>query len=253
MNLSPKDLDKLMLHNAAFVAQKRYSRGIKLNYPETVALIASQILEFIRDGESVAVLMDKGKNILGLKDVMMGVAEMVHDVQVEGTFPDGTKLVTVHNPICREFGDPKLALYSSGLSRKKIVDSPDNIITSNPGEYLLRSEQIELNKGRETIKIVVNNTGDRPVQVGSHYPFFEVNSKLQFDRKKSYGYRLNIPAGTAVRFEPGEKKVVEVVEISGEQIVYGGNNLIDGQIKKNKSKAIKKMKKEGFSNKSNTT
>lgn len=246
MKLSPKDLDKLMLHNAGFVAQKRYARGIKLNYSEAIALIATQILEFIRDGESVATLMNKGKKILGFKEVMDGVAEMIHDVQVEGTFPDGTKLVTVHNPICRESGDSKLALYSSGLSLTEEVQSPNNVISSKPGEFLLKSDQIELNKGRDQITLEVNNTGDRPVQVGSHYPFFEVNAKLQFDRIRSYGYRLNIPAGTAVRFEPGEKKVVELVKISGEQIIYGGNNLIDGAIKNNKQKALKRMKKEGF-------
>ena len=99
MKLTPREIDKLMLHNAGFLAQKRYARGLALNYPETVALLAAQILEFIRDGDRVADLMDKGKRILGLADVMPGVASMVDEVQVEGTFPDGTKLVTVHDPI----------------------------------------------------------------------------------------------------------------------------------------------------------
>ena len=102
MRLSPREIDKLVLHNAGFVAQKRYARGLLLNYPETTALIAAQLLEFIREGESVAALMDKGKKLLGSAEVMAGVPEMVGEVQVEGTFPDGTKLVTVHQPICRE-------------------------------------------------------------------------------------------------------------------------------------------------------
>ncbi|MEO1962002.1 MAG: urease subunit gamma [Paracoccus sp. (in: a-proteobacteria)] len=102
MRLSPRDIDKLVLHNAGFVAQKRYARGLLLNYPEATALIAAQLLEFIRDGESVAVLMDKGKQLLGIEEVMPGVPDMVHEVQVEGTFPDGTKLVTVHHPIRQE-------------------------------------------------------------------------------------------------------------------------------------------------------
>jgi urease subunit gamma/beta len=246
MHLSPKDLDKLILHNAGFLAQKRYSRGIRLNYPETVALIATQLLEFIRDGESVATLMDKGKKILGFQDVMDGVAEMIHDVQVEGTFPDGTKLVTVHNPICLEEGNPELALYSSGLSRKKVVSSPDNITSTEPGEYLLKNDEITLNKEREVILLEVNNTGDRPVQVGSHYPFFEVNSELQFNREQAYGYRLNIPAGTAVRFEPGEKKKVNLVALAGEKRVYGGNNLIDGNLERNRSEAKKRRKENNF-------
>src|SRR5882757_1415408 len=102
-----------MLHGAGTLAQKRLWRGIRLNYPEAVALIASQLLEFIREGESVAVLMDKGKSILGRSQVLPAVADMVDEVQVEGTFPDGTKLVTVHRPICLDKGE--WALYGSGL------------------------------------------------------------------------------------------------------------------------------------------
>ena len=109
MHLAPKDLDKLILHQAGFVAQKRYARGLLLNYPEALALIATQLLEFIRDGERVAALMNKGKQLLGFADVLPGVAELLAEVQIEGTFPDGTKLVTVHHPICREAGDPALA------------------------------------------------------------------------------------------------------------------------------------------------
>src|SRR6266705_2324759 len=115
MHLSPRDLDKLLLHNAGFLAQKRLARGVRLNYPEAVALIATQILEFIRDGRRVAELMDLGRRLLGCRQVMPGVAEMIAEVQVEGTFPDGTKLVTVHHPIAVEDGDLSLALYGSFL------------------------------------------------------------------------------------------------------------------------------------------
>ena len=99
MHLTPQDLDKLVLHSAGFLAQKRLARGTRLNYPESVALIATQLLEFIRDCKSVSELMDLGKRFLGRNQVMPGVPEMIYEVQVEGTFPDGTKLVTVHNPI----------------------------------------------------------------------------------------------------------------------------------------------------------
>src|SRR5258706_2842560 len=115
MHLSPRDLDKLMLHNAGFLAQKRLARGLRLNYPESVALIAAQVLELIRDGRSVAELMDLGKRLLGRRQVMDGVPEMIADVQIEGTFRDGTKLVTVHDPIARADGDLALALYGSFL------------------------------------------------------------------------------------------------------------------------------------------
>src|SRR5271154_324452 len=102
MHLAPRDIDKLLLHGAGVLAQKRLARGVRLNYPESVALIATQLLEFIRDGRSVAELMDLGRRFLGRRQVMAGVAEMVVEVQVEGTFPDGTKLVTVHHPIAAE-------------------------------------------------------------------------------------------------------------------------------------------------------
>src|SRR6476661_4305672 len=115
MHLAPREIEKLLLHQAGFLAQKRLARGVRLNYPEAVALIATQLLELIRDGRRVAELMDLGRTILGRHQVMDGVPELVAEVQVEGTFPDGTKLVTVHHPIVAEHGDLALALYGSFL------------------------------------------------------------------------------------------------------------------------------------------
>src|SRR5215217_8218237 len=115
MRLSPREIDKLMLHQAGFLAQKRLARGLRLNYVEAVALIATQLLELIRDGRGVAELMDLGRTLLGRGDVLEGVAGMIDEVQVEGTFPDGSKLVTVHHPIVAEHGDLALALYGSFL------------------------------------------------------------------------------------------------------------------------------------------
>jgi urease subunit gamma len=99
MNLSPRERDKLMISLAAMVARSRLARGVKLNYPESVAIISDFVLEGARDGKSVADLMEAGGRVLGREQVMEGVPEMIHEVQVEATFPDGTKLVTVHNPI----------------------------------------------------------------------------------------------------------------------------------------------------------
>lgn len=99
MELSPREKDKLLLFTAALLAERRRDRGVKLNYPEAIALISAAILEGARDGRSVADLMDYGRTILSAEEVMDGVVAMVHDVQVEATFPDGTKLVTVHDPI----------------------------------------------------------------------------------------------------------------------------------------------------------
>ena len=108
-----------------------------------------------------------------------------------------------------------------------------------PGEYFLKNEAIEANKGRRTISIKVVNTGDRPVQIGSHCHFFEVNRQLQFNRPAAYGMRLNIPAGTAVRFEPGEEKEVQLVTFGGAQKIFGFNNLVNGDITDaNKQEAV---------------
>lgn len=247
MRLSPRDIEKLMLHQAGNLAQKRYARGLRLNYTETVALLTSVLLERIRDGVSVATLMDEGKKILGLEDVMEGVASMLPEVHVEGTFPDGTKLVTVHHPICREQGDPELALYASGLSRRSRPGGRDNASHPRPGEVLPKADPIEINAGRETIRLRVTNTGDRPIQVGSHYPFFETNPALQFDREKALGFRLNIAAGTALRFEPGDTREVELVALAGNQTVRGGNSLIDGKLSpETRGQALQRLKERGF-------
>lgn len=119
-----------------------------------------------------------------------------------------------------------------------------------PGEYILASDPIVCNQGRKVERIRVINTGDRPVQVGSHFHFFEVNRQMEFDREKAYGMRLNIAAGTAVRFEPGEEKEVEVVSFGGNQKIVGFNNLVDGHVSENKESALGKLSSGNFKNKS---
>jgi len=112
-----------------------------------------------------------------------------------------------------------------------------------PGEMLIEEGEIELNAGRETATLKVANTGDRPIQVGSHFHFYEVNAALKFDREKARGMRLDIPAGTAVRFEPGDEKEVTIVVLAGSREVYGLNNKIDGLLDgKNKKEKGKKKK-----------
>ncbi|WP_010677711.1 urease subunit beta [Bacillus timonensis] len=105
-----------------------------------------------------------------------------------------------------------------------------------PGQLFLKEEDIVCNAGREASKVTVTNTGDRPVQVGSHFHFYEVNEALQFDREKAYGKRLNIPAGAAVRFEPGDEKEIELIDYAGERRVYGFNNKVDGSLDKGDNK-----------------
>jgi urease subunit gamma/beta len=234
MHLAPREIDKLLLHQAGVLAQKRLARGLRLNYVESVALIATQLLEFIRDGRRVAELMDLGRRLLGRADVLDGVAAMIDEVQVEGTFPDGTKLVTVHHPIALELGDLSLALHGSFLP----VPAADvrgragrpAIGDAIPGGREVQAGYVELNAGRRLVQVVVANRGDRPIQVGSHYHFSETNPALAFDRRAAYGHRLDIPAGTAVRFEPGETRTVSLVPIAGARVVRGGNAWASGPV-----------------------
>lgn len=115
------------------------------------------------------------------------------------------------------------------------------------GEFILKEEPIVLNEGRETVTLEVTNTEDRAVQVGSHFHFFEVNKRMKFDRDKAYGFRLDIPSGTAVRFEPGETHEVTLVKIGGRKIAYGFNGLCNGLIcDDNKAEALRRAKNEGF-------
>jgi urease subunit gamma/beta len=233
MELTPREKDKLLIFTAALLAERRRARGLKLNHPETVAFLTAAILEGARDGRTVAELMSYGTTLLTRDDVMDGVAEMVPDLQVEATFPDGTKLVTVHHPIVTERGDAALAFHGSFLTaaiRESPLGRPASILDQPPGSVLALDREIVLNEGRSTLDLQVTNRGDRPIQVGSHYHFVETNRALTFDRRASYGKRLDIPAGTAVRFEPGETRTVTLVPIAGAQVIRGGNGWASGPV-----------------------
>jgi urease subunit gamma/beta len=247
MHLTPRELDKLTLHQAGFLAQKRLARGLRLNHPEAIALIATQLLELIRDGHRVAELMDVGRKMLGRRQVLSGVPELVSEVQVEGTFPDGTKLVTVHHPIAAEDGDLALALYGSFLPVPGLAVFGTSSEGPVPGSIDVARGEIEINVGRRAISLAVTNMADRPIQVGSHYHFIESNPFLRFDRQKAYGCRLDIPAGMAVRFEPGEAKTVQLVPIAGNQVIRGGNGLADGKVSaEGLGRAMERVLARGF-------
>jgi urease subunit gamma/beta len=230
MFLTPTEMERLTIYTAAELARRRRKRGLKLNYPEAVAIISDEILEGARDGKTVAELISFGSTILTRDDVLPGIAELMHMIQVEGTFPDGTKLVTVHEPI------------RPGKKRGK---AKNEVI---PGEIITPEGDIELNAGRRkgTLKIV--NTGDRPVQVGSHYHLFETNRALDFDREQAFGMHLDVPAGTAVRFEPGESKIVNTVEFGGTGEITGLNSLTMGTTRNEhrKAAALRRARERGF-------
>ncbi|MFW2605035.1 urease subunit gamma [Aliarcobacter butzleri] len=221
MFLTNREQEKLLIYTASKLALERKNRGLKLNYPEAVAIISSYIIEGARDGKSVAQLMVDATKVLKEDDVLEGVASMMYMVQVEATFEDGTKLVTVHNPI--------------SYDKNKLI----------PGEYLVDEGEIELNASKNIITIEIENKGDRPIQVGSHYHFFEVNKELGFERAKAYGKRIDIPAGTSVRFEPGSKKSVNLIDFSGRRYVSGFNGLVEGFLddEVTKAKAMQNLSK----------
>ena len=230
MLLTPTEMERLTIFTAAELARKRRARGLVLNHPEAVALISDEILEGAREGRSVAELIGFGSTILTSDDVQPGVPQMLPIIQVEGMFPDGTKLVTVHDPI---------------RPGKKKVKAGEQV---QPGEVVTPDDDIELNAGRRTVALKVTNKGDRPVQIGSHFHFFEVNRAVAFDRAKTFGMRLDVPAGTAVRFEPGQSKRVTLVELGGTGEVVGLNRLTDGSTRsdRHKEQALQRARDKGF-------
>lgn len=227
MLLTPTEMERLTVFTVAEIARRRRARGLKLNHPEAVAFITDEILEGAREGTSVADLIAFGSTLLTTDDVMPGVSALIEMIQVEPCFPDGTKLVTVHDPI-----RPGQQAVQGVL----------------PGEMDVDEGTIEINAGRRRATIQVTNTGDRPVQIGSHYHFFETNKALDFDRAAAYGLRLDIPAGTAVRFEPGEAKEVTLTEFGGAQELYGLNNLTNGSANsaENKQLALQRARERGY-------
>lgn len=227
MLLTPTEMERLTIFTAAEISRRRKARGLKLNHPESIAYISDEILEGAREGRSVADLISYGSTLLSEDDVMPGVADLIPIIQVEGTFPDGTKLVTVHDPI-----------RPGANERTGVV----------PGELIIDDDDIEINAGRATVSLKVVNTGDRPVQVGSHYHFFETNKALDFDREQAFGMRLDIPAGTAVRFEPGESKKVTLTQFGGTQELFGLNGLTNGSARSDtiKQAALRRARDQGY-------
>jgi urease subunit gamma/beta len=209
MRLTPHEQERLTVRVAAQTAHDRRARGLKLNHPEAVAVLTEWVLEGARDGRRVADLMGAGRHVLGAGDVLDGVAALIPEVQVEATFPDGTKLVTLHEPI------------------RPTDTSPSGFV---PGEVVGPDDPIEINAGRPVTTLRVVNAGDRPVQVGSHYHFAEANPALDFDRAAAHGQRLDIPAGTAVRFEPGIAMDVDLVPLAGRRVVPGLRGAVGGPL-----------------------
>ena len=189
MKLTPKEQDRLTIFTLAELARKRRARGIKLNYPEAVALICDEVMEEAREGKGYDEVITHGMQVLTSADVMEGVPELASRIYIEPLFDDGTKLVVLHHPI-RKVG-------------KDIQEEERISVPSLP-------DTITINSGKPTITLTVMNTSDHPVQITSHMPFWEINQRMRFDRELARGYRLDIPAGGAIHWEPGETKEVRL-------------------------------------------
>jgi urease subunit gamma/beta len=227
MMLTPSEMERLQIFTAAELARRHRERGVLLSQPEAIALICDEVLYGARQGRTVAELMSFGATLLTTDDVLPGVAAMTPLIEVEAMFPDGVKMVAVHGPI---------------RPGRRVLEG------HTPGEVLPREGVVELNAGRARERLPVVNTGDRPVQVGSHLHFFEANRALDFDRARAYGLRLDVAAGTSVRFEPGQGREVALVAIGGQRVVSGFNGLVDGPLDDPavRERALRRARELGF-------
>ncbi|MFF8729648.1 urease subunit gamma [Streptomyces sp. NPDC015171] len=204
MRLTPTERDRLLLFGAAELARARRARGLRLNVPEATALIADTVCEAARDGRRLAEAIEAARSVLGPEDVLPGVADVVTEVMVEAVFDDGSRLAVVSDPI----GGGHLG----GAAPGALLPAPEH---SDP---------------EPVVRLRVTNTATVPVSVTSHFHFFEANPRLDFDRRGAYGMRLAVPAGSSVRFGPGESEEVGLVPIGGERIAIGFAGLVDGPL-----------------------
>ena len=208
MRLTPSERDRLLIFTAAELARQRLARGLRLNVPEATALIADTVCEAARDGRRLSEAVAAGQAVLGPDQVLPGVREIVGDVKVEAVFEDGTRLAVVTDAIGTNHGPA----------------DDDNA----PGSVLIGAEPLAT--WPDALTVLVTNTSTVPISVTSHFHFFESNPRLRFDRAAAYGMRLAIPAGSSVRFGPGESRPVELTPIGGDRIAIGFAGLVDGPL-----------------------
>ncbi|MGA5099103.1 urease subunit gamma [Streptomyces lavendulocolor] len=204
MRLTPTERDRLLIFGAAELARARRARGLRLNVPEATALVADTVCEAARDGRRLAEAIEQARAVLGPDDVLPGVADVVTEVHVEAVFDDGSRLAVVTDPI-------------GGGGRGG--DAPGALL---PAPQHPEPEPVAV--------LRVTNTAAVPVSVTSHFHFFEANPRLDFDRARAYGMRLCVPAGSSVRFGPGESQEVGLVPIGGDRIAIGFAGLVDGPL-----------------------
>jgi urease subunit gamma/beta len=209
VRLTPSERDRLLIFTTAELARRRRARGLRLNVPEATALIADTVCEAARDGRRLHEAVAAGRAALGPDDVLPGVREVMGDVKIEAVFDDGTRLAVVTDPI----GAPDGAAADHD---------------STPGAILLGPEPLVDWPGAVTVS--VTNTSTVPISVTSHFHFFEANPRLRFDRAAAYGMRLAVPAGSSIRFAPGERTTADLTPMGGDRVAIGFAGLVDGPL-----------------------
>ena len=218
MHLTPRELDRLTIFSAAELARRRQSRGRRLNVPEAIAVISDEVLEAAWDGATLEEVIERGRSVLGAGDVMDGVREVVRHLEIEALFPSGTALVAIDDPVGGASPGQQAAVGGASPGRQAAA----------PGAIATPEGTIAVNAGRATVELEVTNASDEPVFVSSHYHFFEANAALRFDRSQALGMRLDIPAGTAVGWDPGQRRRVRLVALAGRRVAYGFRGLVQG-------------------------
>ncbi|MFI8929798.1 urease subunit gamma [Streptomyces sp. NPDC053474] len=216
MRLTPTERDRLLLFGAAELARARRARGLRLNVPEATALIADTVCEAARDGARLAEAVERARAVLGPDDVLPGVADVVTEVHVEAVFDDGSRLAVVSRPLGGE-GDGEGGGERDGEGAGHRA----------PGALLPGPAHSD---PAPVVELSVRNTATVPVSVTSHFHFFEANPRLDFDRAAAYGMRLAVPAGSSVRFGPGERVEVGLLPIGGDRVAIGFAGLVDGAL-----------------------
>lgn len=200
MHLTQREVDRALIFLVAEMARRRRAKGLKLNYPESVALIADETMEAAREGASYEEALRRGQEVLSEDDVMEGVDELAAVVQFEAQFEDGTRLVTLQRPIRRsgkEASDRREEPVGAALDQTGQAGV-------SPGEVICPEEEILLNPGFASREVELRNDGSRPVWITSHVDLSSVNPALALDREGLKGWRLDVPSGEAVRVDPGE-------------------------------------------------
>lgn len=201
MYLSPTEEDRLRVFVAAQLARRTLADGARLSAPEATALICDEMHRAARTGGSIEAVLAAGRAAVGRDDLIDGVSALLSEIRLEVLLDDGMRLVVLRDPVARDAEDAQLAQGAQAAQGAGGL----------PGEIRGPGRQIPVDTARPRLRISVTSRSGRPIRVSSHYPFWRVNPRLEFDREAAAGYRLDLPAGASIRWDPGEIKEVDLV------------------------------------------